>query len=139
MNRADILATASEYVTKDRAKTHGDAESNFALIGALWSAYKQSPDWPALGERTRFDYEAYSVPMLAVFGDMLAADITALQGGEIYWQRVVPEVFVLTVPFALNGDCGTARTVVMRSVQPGTTPEVVALGTVVWLPANARV
>lgn len=39
MNRADILATASEYVTKDRAATHGEAESNFALIGALWSAY----------------------------------------------------------------------------------------------------
>ena len=32
-----------------------------------------------------------------------------------------------------------ARTVVMRSVQPGTTPVVVALGFVVWLPAKARV
>jgi hypothetical protein len=39
MNPADILATASEYVTKDRAATHGDAESNFSLIGALWTAY----------------------------------------------------------------------------------------------------
>ncbi len=38
MNRSDILATATTYVTKDRAATHGDAESNFALIGALWSA-----------------------------------------------------------------------------------------------------
>ena len=27
MKRADILATATEYVTQDRAATHGDAES----------------------------------------------------------------------------------------------------------------
>jgi integrase len=46
-------------------------------VKALWLAYKGSPDWSALGERTRADYEDYSVPLLAVFGDMLAADITA--------------------------------------------------------------
>jgi hypothetical protein len=39
MNRADILATASEYVTKDRAATHGDAEDNFRRIADLWNAY----------------------------------------------------------------------------------------------------
>jgi len=39
MNRADILDTAKEYVTKDRADTHGDAESNFGLIAAYWSAH----------------------------------------------------------------------------------------------------
>ena len=39
MNRADILATASEYVTKDRATTHGDAEDNFRRIAELWNAY----------------------------------------------------------------------------------------------------
>ena len=39
MNRADILYTAKEYVTKDRAATHGDAESNFGLIAAYWSAH----------------------------------------------------------------------------------------------------
>ena len=39
MNRADILATASEYVTKDRAATHGDAEDNFRRIAELWNAY----------------------------------------------------------------------------------------------------
>jgi hypothetical protein len=38
MSRADILDTAKAYVTKDRAATHGNAESNFAMIGALWSA-----------------------------------------------------------------------------------------------------
>ena len=40
---------------------------------------------------------------------------------------VVAEVAVAAV--------GTARTVVIRSVQPGTTPVLVAFGTVVWLPA----
>lgn len=39
MKRADILATASEYVTKDRATTHGDAEDNFRRIADLWNAY----------------------------------------------------------------------------------------------------
>ena len=39
MNRADILATASEYVTIDRATTHGDVEDNFRRIADLWNAY----------------------------------------------------------------------------------------------------
>lgn len=38
MNRAQILATATEYVTKDRAATHGDAERTFGRIAAVWSA-----------------------------------------------------------------------------------------------------
>jgi hypothetical protein len=39
MKRADILATASEYVTTDRAATHGNAEDNFRRIADLWNAY----------------------------------------------------------------------------------------------------
>ena len=39
MKRSDILATANEYVTKDRAATHGDAEDNFRRIAELWNAY----------------------------------------------------------------------------------------------------
>jgi hypothetical protein len=39
VNRSQILDTAKEYVTKDRADTHGDAESNFGLIAAYWSAH----------------------------------------------------------------------------------------------------
>ena len=39
MNRSEILDTAKEYVTKDRADTHGDAESNFELIAVYWSAH----------------------------------------------------------------------------------------------------
>lgn len=39
MTRADILDTAKEYVTKDRAAAHGDAEDNFGRIAAYWSAH----------------------------------------------------------------------------------------------------
>ena len=39
MQRAEILDTAKEYVTKDRAATHGEAERNFGLIAAYWSAH----------------------------------------------------------------------------------------------------
>ena len=39
VNRSEILDTAKEYVTKDRAATHGDAERNFGLIAAYWSAH----------------------------------------------------------------------------------------------------
>ena len=38
MNRAAILDTASLYVCKDRAQTHGLAENSLARIAALWSA-----------------------------------------------------------------------------------------------------
>ena len=39
MNRADILATASDYVTRDRDATHGGPEDSFRIIGNLWSDY----------------------------------------------------------------------------------------------------
>lgn len=39
MNRSEILDTAKQYVTVDRANTHGDAERNFGLIAAYWSAH----------------------------------------------------------------------------------------------------
>lgn len=39
MQRAEILDTAKEYVTKDRAATHGEAERNFGLTAAYWSAH----------------------------------------------------------------------------------------------------
>ena len=37
--RSEILDTAKEYVTKDRAATHGDMESNLTTISELWSVY----------------------------------------------------------------------------------------------------
>lgn len=39
MNRAEILDTAKEYVTRDRAATHGDAEQNFNMVALYWSAH----------------------------------------------------------------------------------------------------
>ena len=38
-NRADILDTAKEYVTKDRAADHGDMEDNFLTIAAYWNTH----------------------------------------------------------------------------------------------------
>jgi hypothetical protein len=37
MNREEILQTASQYITKDRDATHGDAEDNFDNVADLWS------------------------------------------------------------------------------------------------------
>ena len=39
VTRSEILDTAREYVTPDRAATHGDAERNFNLIADYWTAY----------------------------------------------------------------------------------------------------
>lgn len=39
MNRTSILETANEYITNDRAATHGKAEDSFGAIAAMWSQY----------------------------------------------------------------------------------------------------
>jgi len=39
VSRANILDTAKEYVTKDRASDHGNMEDNFNTIGAYWSVH----------------------------------------------------------------------------------------------------
>lgn len=41
MNRADILNTARDCVTRDRAATHGAAEDNFAWIAGHWNWWLQ--------------------------------------------------------------------------------------------------
>lgn len=38
MLRTEVLETAREYVTKDRAATHGNVEDSFATLAAVWSA-----------------------------------------------------------------------------------------------------
>ena len=38
MNRTDVLTTANDYITRDRAATHGSAEDSFSSIAELWSA-----------------------------------------------------------------------------------------------------
>ena len=37
--RGDILDTAKQYITKDRAEEHGDLASNFTTIAAYWSTH----------------------------------------------------------------------------------------------------
>ena len=39
MNRAEVLQTASDYVTKDREGQYGKPESNLALIADFWNDY----------------------------------------------------------------------------------------------------
>lgn len=43
MNRADILAAATDCVCRDRNSTYGEPENGFALIGAYWSAHLDHP------------------------------------------------------------------------------------------------
>lgn len=37
--RASILATATDYVTLDRAADHGSMEDNFSTIAAYWNVH----------------------------------------------------------------------------------------------------
>ena len=37
--RAEILLTAKDYITKDRAATHGNMEDNFSTIAEYWSTH----------------------------------------------------------------------------------------------------
>ena len=39
MKRAEILDTAKQYVTKDRAADHGNMEDNFRTIAEYWTIY----------------------------------------------------------------------------------------------------
>ena len=39
MRRQDILDTAKNIITNDRAATHGGAEDSFGAIASMWSAY----------------------------------------------------------------------------------------------------
>ena len=45
-SRVEILAAASDCVTRDRAETHGDAARNFELIARYWSAHLGYPVTP---------------------------------------------------------------------------------------------
>lgn len=60
------------------ARLIGQAE-DIGTVNALWDIYsdEDSPEWNDLSPRTREDYKSYAVPLLKVFGDVLAADITA--------------------------------------------------------------
>ena len=53
------------------------AADDAGTIARLWTLYQASPAWEALRERTRADYEDYSVPLLRVFGPVQASSISA--------------------------------------------------------------
>jgi len=60
MLRTEILETANQYITKDRAATHGDAEDSFAQIAAVWTWW--------LNERLTAPIDAYDVAqMMSLF------------------------------------------------------------------------
>jgi hypothetical protein len=39
MNRVEVLDTARDAITRDRAATHGDAEDSFAMIADFWTTW----------------------------------------------------------------------------------------------------
>lgn len=39
MKRQEVLETARQAVCQDRAETHGDLDTTFAVIADLWGAY----------------------------------------------------------------------------------------------------
>lgn len=60
MNRSEILTTAAEYITKDRAATHGEAEDSFNAIAGVWGWWLATR---ATGPLTAFDVAC----MMALF------------------------------------------------------------------------
>ena len=49
--------------------------TNQGTIRSLWGLYQQTPKWAELKERTKSDYQAYSVKLLEVMGDVPAGII----------------------------------------------------------------
>jgi hypothetical protein len=41
--RTEVLRTAEQYVTRDRAATHGNMEDNFSTIATYWSTHLGVP------------------------------------------------------------------------------------------------
>lgn len=48
------------------------ASNDTGTVQELWRAYQEMPQWKRLGERTKADYEAYSVKLLEVMGKVSA-------------------------------------------------------------------
>ncbi len=48
------------------------ASSDTGTVSELWRTYQATPQWKRLGERTKADYEAYSVKLLEVMGKVSA-------------------------------------------------------------------
>lgn len=70
------LGTDKAAAVRLVAELSGQADDG-GTINRLWQQYQQTPEWRSLKERTQADYADYSVKLLAVFGDVPAAAITA--------------------------------------------------------------
>lgn len=58
MNRVEVLDTARDAITRDRAATHGDAENNFQLIADFWTLW--------LGDRLDGEVTPFDVAQMMV-------------------------------------------------------------------------
>jgi integrase len=70
------LGTDRAEALRKVLEMNGQADDR-GTIARLWEHYKESPKWKTLRERTQSDFEAYSKPLLAVFGGVHASAITA--------------------------------------------------------------
>ena len=100
MNRDDVLTTAQELISRDRAQAYGDAKDNFTQIASLW---KEVFRWDA-------DASKVALAMVLVKAARLSTSIGhgdswvdiagyAALGGEIsYQQPEPPKVEANTLP-----------------------------------------
>lgn len=100
MNRDDVLTTAQELISRDRAQAYGDAKDNFTQIASLW---KEVFGWDA-------DASKVALAMVLVKAARLSTSIGhgdswvdiagyAALGGEIsYQQPEPPKVEANTLP-----------------------------------------
>lgn len=70
------LGTNKAEAIRRVAEMSGQVE-DVGTIKRLWQQYQETPEWRSLKERTQADYSDYSIPLLAVFGDVPAAAVTA--------------------------------------------------------------
>lgn len=68
------LGTDREEAVRKVLGVHKAAEHN-GSISELWELYKKTPKWEALAERTKADYQEYSVKLLEVMGAVPASVI----------------------------------------------------------------
>jgi hypothetical protein len=58
MNRVEVLDTARDAITRDRAATHGDAENSFQRIADFWTVW--------LGDRLKGEITPFDVAQMMV-------------------------------------------------------------------------
>jgi hypothetical protein len=79
MNRVDVLETAKDAITRDRAATHGDAEDSFAVIADFWTTW--------LGDRLTGVVTSFDVAQMMVLFKAARA-----RGNPQHMDNIVDEV-----------------------------------------------